>query len=218
MMGFFWQGLLVGASLIIAIGAQNAYLIKQGLSKQYIATVAGICFLGDVVLMSFSVLGAGNMFAQTPWLNLALTLIGCVFLLVYAYRCFKSAYVGQASLSDDVLINNTSKTHKQVALMAFALTFLNPHVYIDTIVIIGGIATTLTITQKWWFLIGSLSTSLVWFFGVGYGSRLLLPWFSKPKTWQILDASIGVLMLWLASGLFEHAHDLFNQGIFNTLG
>lgn len=211
-MTVFWQGLFVGASLIVAIGAQNAYLIKQGLSKQYIATVAGICFLGDVVLMSFSILGAGSMLTRIPLLSLILAIVGAIFLLLYSYRCLKSAYTGQSALhlqADKAVL----QTHKQVALMAFALTFLNPHVYLDTIIIIGGIAGTLTLEQKWWFLAGALTTSLIWFFGVGFGARLLLPWFAKSKTWQVLDFGIGILMFWLALGLVYYAHNLLQNPI-----
>lgn len=203
----FWQGLMVSASLIIAIGSQNAYLLKQGLSKQHIAIVAGICFLGDICLMSVGILGAGSIFAQAPWLSLSLAIIGAIFLSVYAYRCFKSAYTGSSfvHLQTD---GNNKQSRKQVALMTFALTFLNPHVYLDTVMILGGIAVTLSMQDKWSFLAGALLVSFVWFFGVGYGARLLTPWFSKAATWRVLDTLIGILMLWLAIGLYRYAYTL----------
>ena len=198
---------MVSASLIIAIGAQNAYLLKQGLSKQHIAVVAGICFLGDFLLMGFGVLGAGTLFASVPWLSLALALLGAVFLSVYAYRCFKSAYTGQSAVHLEAA-QTPKQTRKQVAIMAAALTFLNPHVYLDTVVIIGSVAGTLSQLDKWWFLAGSLTASLVWFFGVGYGARFLLPLFSQKRTWRLLDSAIGVLMLWIALGLYRYAYVL----------
>ena len=203
----FWHGLMVSAGLIIAIGAQNAYLLKQGLSKQHVAVVAGICFLGDFCLMTFGIMGAGSLFAKFPWLSLSLAIVGALFLSVYAYRCFKSAYTGASGLH--LQAEQTQKqTRKQVAMMALALTFLNPHVYLDTVVILGGIAGTLSMADKWSFLAGALLASLVWFFGVGYGARLLLPWFAKARTWRLLDTGIGILMLWLAIGLYRYAYVL----------
>ena len=193
----FWHGLMVSMGLIVAIGAQNAYLLKQGLSKQHIAVVAGICFLGDFCLMTFGIMGAGTLFAKFPWLSLSLAIVGALFLSVYAYRCFKSAYTGASALHSQAE-QTPKQTRKQVAMMAFALTFLNPHVYLDTVVILGGIAGTLSMADKWGFLAGALLASLLWFFGVGYGARLLLPWFAKARTWRMLDTGIGVLMLWLA--------------------
>ena len=152
----FWHGLMVSMGLIVAIGAQNAYLLKQGLSKQHIAVVAGICFLGDFCLMTFGIMGAGTLFAKFPWLSLSLAIVGALFLSVYAYRCFKSAYTGASALH--LQAEQTPKqTRKQVAMMAFALTFLNPHVYLDTVVILGGIAGTLSMADKWGFWQGLCS-------------------------------------------------------------
>lgn len=203
----FIQGLFVSGGLIIAIGAQNAFVLKQGLMKNHIFWVALTCFLCDFVLMSFGVLGFGSLISQSPMATIALAVVGALFLAVYGLRAMRSAIAGGTSLT----LDNDSKQSTLLATIGttLALTLLNPHVYLDTVVIIGGVAGTLGFEQKIAFLVGSLLVSTAWFFGLGYGARLLIPLFKKAITWQILDAIIALVMWAIAISLGVYAYELY---------
>lgn len=203
----FIQGLFVSGGLIIAIGAQNAFVLKQGLMKNHIFWVALTCFLCDFVLMSFGVLGFGSLISQSPMATIALAVVGALFLAVYGLRAMRSAIAGGTSLT----LDNDSKQSTLLATIGttLALTLLNPHVYLDTVVIIGGVAGTLGFEQKIAFLVGSLLVSATWFFGLGYGARLLIPLFKKAITWQILDAIIALVMWAIAISLGVYAYELY---------
>lgn len=156
--------------------------------------------------MSMGVLGVGEIIGQSQTATLALSLFGAVFLFWYGYRAFKSAHQGTSSLAMDN--TQTTGTLGKTIATTLALTLLNPHVYIDTLILIGAVASPLTLAQKYQFLIGVLFASASWFFGLGYGARLLIPLFKKPKTWQILDFLIGLVMWIIALGLIKYAYGL----------
>lgn len=197
------KGALTSGTLIIAIGAQNAFVLKQGLLKNNIFWVALICFLCDVLLMVIGVLGVGSIINSSVFATVGLAIVGGLFLLLYGFKSFQSAW----SSSSAIDISNDVKTipiHKTI-VVTLAITLLNPHVYLDTLVVVGGIAGTLSFDQKINFLIGVLLASFVWFFGLGYGSRWLIPIFKKPKAWKVLDFGIGCLMFWLSYQLIQFA-------------
>lgn len=195
------HGFLVSGSLIVAIGAQNAFVLKQGLLKQHVFWVCLLCFLCDFILLGIGVLGAGSVIAQSPTATIALSLFGALFLFVYGGRAFVGAYRGNQGLSvDDTKCANLGKT----IATTLALTLLNPHVYIDTVVLIGGITSALDMSQKYAFLLGALSASFLWFFGLGFGARLLVGLFAKPITWRILDILIGLIMWVIAINLINN--------------
>lgn len=200
------QGFFVSFGLIVAIGAQNAYVLKQGLLKQHIFWVCLVCFLCDFTLLSLGVLGLGSLISQSNLATLSLAIFGAVFLLWYGFRSFRSAYQGGANLSVDGTRSQT--TLKQTIATTLALTLLNPHVYLDTLVLVGSIASPLTTAEKYQFLIGAVLASALWFFGLGFGARLLIPLFAKPNTWRILDAIIGVIMWAIAFSLIRYAVNL----------
>ncbi|MBN6066380.1 amino acid transporter [Aggregatibacter actinomycetemcomitans] len=197
------QGFLVSGSLIVAIGAQNAFVLKQGLLKQHTFWIALTCFLCDFVLISIGVLGLGSLISTSPTASLALSIVGALFLFVYGLRAFNSAYKGNSRL----LLDNPAQkqTALKTILITLAITLLNPHVYLDTVVIIGGIAGTLNPTDKLAFLIGAIIASGLWFFCLAYGARLLIPFFRRPIVWRILDAVIGVIMWLIAGSLVKYA-------------
>lgn len=197
------QGFFVSFGLIVAIGAQNAYVLKQGLLKQHIFWVCLVCFLCDFTLLSLGVLGLGSLISQSNLATLGLAIFGAVFLLWYGFRSFRSAYQGGANLSVDGTRSQT--TLKQTIATTLALTLLNPHVYLDTLVLVGSIASPLATTEKYQFLIGAVFASALWFFGLGYGARLLIPLFAKPNTWRVLDGFIGVVMWAIAFSLIKYA-------------
>ncbi|WP_417884050.1 LysE/ArgO family amino acid transporter [Vibrio rumoiensis] len=193
------KGAFVSGSLIVAIGSQNAFLLKSGLKNNYVMLVATICFMGDILLISTGVLGVGVLLQQAPILTEILTLIGIAFLCWYGWLSAKSAWRGQSHL--DIDHSEVSRNWIKVAMMTLAMTFLNPHVYLDTIVVLGGITSSLNFEEKRWFLVGALSASAIWFYGVAYIAKKLIPLFANPKTWQVLDSVIAVIMFSIAAGL-----------------
>ena len=202
-MDSFLHGFVVCFGLIVSIGAQNAFLLKQGILKQHVFWIALICFVCDVLLMGVGVLGLGSLIAQSPISSLILALIGALFLFTYGSRSFIAAYHGSSQLL--MQQDKTKSSLKKAVLVTLAITLLNPHVYIDTVVIVGGIGGTLSFEQKIQFLIGALICSFLWFFGVGYGAGLLSPYFEKRRTWQILDSITGLIMYGIALSLLTYA-------------
>ena len=200
MLELFLKGAMISIGLIIAIGAQNAFVLKQGLARHHIFWVALTCFLCDAVLMSAGVLGLGSLISANRMATFGLALVGALFLFWYGFKAFRSAYQGTGYL--EAAAGNAVKTSLQTVLMAtLAITLLNPHVYLDTVVVLGGVAGTLAASEKLPFLLGAISISGLWFFGLGYGARLLSPLFKNPGTWQALDLLSGVIMWWIAAEL-----------------
>ncbi|RRD90927.1 LysE/ArgO family amino acid transporter [Conchiformibius steedae] len=203
-MSVFIKGLLTSAGLIMAIGSQNAFVLKNGLQKNHVLLICTICFFCDFCLMSLGVLGMGSALAGKPALISAFALFGGVFLSVYGGLSFKKAFFQNHILEAD----KSSNTHSRKAAVfgTLAVTLLNPHVYLDTVVLIGSIAGTLTAAEKVRFLAGALLTSFVWFFALGLGARLLQPLFRQARAWKILECVIGCVMWWIAFGLFRFAY------------
>lgn len=206
-MDFFIQGFLVCGGLIIAIGAQNAFVLKQGLLKNNILPIILTCFACDFVLISLGVLGLGSMISESQMATVALAIVGTLFLTVYGARAFRSAYRGNSTLELSHDNHVQQSTWKAIAT-TLAITLLNPHVYLDCFAIIGGIAGTIPADSKIFFLAGALCTSLLWFFGLGYGARLLIPFFKRSITWRILDGMIGLVMWAIAFNLAKFAWQL----------
>lgn len=207
-MDSFLHGFVVCFGMIVSIGAQNAFLLKQGILKQHVFWIAFICFLCDVVLMTLGVLGLGSIIAQSPISSLILAIIGAVFLFTYGSRSFITAYRGTEKLLAE---QGGGISLKKAVMVTLAITLLNPHVYIDTVVIVGGIGGTLTFEQKIYFLIGALVCSFLWFFGLGYGAGLLSRYFEKRRTWQILDSITGLIMYAIALSLLLYVIKLFGK-------
>ncbi|XXQ68052.1 LysE/ArgO family amino acid transporter [Neisseriaceae bacterium B1] len=167
-----------------------------------ICVLGGICFVCDFLLIGLGVLGVGGLISQSPVLSLALALGGALFLLWYGVKSFRAALSKQhgALLVQE---NGGSGSLKATVLSTLVITLLNPHVYIDTVVLIGGIAALLRANEKPWFLLGTVCVSFVWFFGLDYGARLLNPIFANPKAWRVLEFLIGAMMWYLSFGLFK---------------
>ena len=191
------RGALISASLIIAIGAQNLFVLKQGLLRNHIFYVSGICFICDFVLMSIGILGVGTFISNNPFITNILAILGALFLIWYGFKAFKSAIKGTSSMQVQSQDSNNNSLVK-VILATLAITLLNPHVYLDTVVIVGGIAGTLNSEQKMAFLTGAVCVSFIWFFSIGYGARLLTPLFKQKKMWVVLDCLVGLVMFYIA--------------------
>ncbi|WP_258239431.1 LysE/ArgO family amino acid transporter [Arcobacter sp. LA11] len=194
----FLKAFLISLSLIVAIGAQNAYILKLGLLKQHVLKAVLFCVITDSLLITAGVLGLGLFIKGNQLLINGIAIFGIVFLTVYAFLSFKAALKNESLKIDDEVKTNPIK---QVFSLLFMFTFLNPHVYLDTVLLIGGIGANVEESYRSYFLLGAISASFFWFFSLGFGARFLIPLFKKPITWKILDISIGFLMLYIAYSL-----------------
>ncbi|MFC3571561.1 LysE/ArgO family amino acid transporter [Paracoccus simplex] len=191
----YLAGLGTALSLIVAIGAQNAFVLKQGLMRRHVLATCAFCALSDAVLITAGVLGAGALAARAPWFLEAMRWGGAVFLLVYGARAFRAAWRGGESLRAGQGATGLAATLGVLA----ALTWLNPHVWLDTVVLIG------SISARWedkpGFVAGAVSGSVIFFFALGYGARWLSPLFARPAAWRVLDLLVGLVMWSIALGL-----------------
>ena len=200
MLDIYLKGFIVTISLIMAIGAQNAYILKLGLLKQYVLLSVLMCITFDFILISAGVFGLGYFIQGNQLLINSIAIFGIVFLIFYAALSFKSAFKNESLQVDG---NVKTNPLKQVLSLILVFTFLNPHTYLDTILLIGGIGANIENEFKIYFLLGAVSASSVWFFSLGFGARFLIPLFKKQITWKILDISIGFLMLFIAYSLID---------------
>lgn len=192
------SGFGLGLSLILAIGSQNAFVLKQGLKKQHVFAVCLFCALSDALLISAGVAGFGAVTAKYPNIVTIAKIAGAVFLLVYGLQSLHSSVTKSHAITGDA--EAVSSLRKSL-LLCFGFTWLNPHVYLDTLVLVGMVST--GASSKLMFAVGAICASFVFFFSLGYGSRLLSPLFAKPKAWNVLDALVGVLMIYLAWHLYS---------------
>ena len=188
----FFTGIGSGAGLIIAIGSQNAFVLTQGIRRQHHLTVALICALCDTVLISAGVAGMGGLIEKSPSLIPIAAGGGALFLIIYGLKSLVSVLKPSRGLEET---RHAIKNRKQVILATLAFTLLNPHVYLDTVVLLGGISGTFTGSGRYLFGAGAVSMSFLWFFGLSVGAGALAPLFRKPLTWRILDGLV-VLVMW----------------------
>jgi L-lysine exporter family protein LysE/ArgO len=184
------EGFFLGAGLIIAIGAQNAFVLRQGLLREHVFAVATVCALSDLLLIAAGVSGVGGLVREAPAVAMAVTVAGAAFLFGYGLLAFRRALApGRLDAAD-----RGAKSLGAAILTALALTFLNPHVYLDTVVLIGSISARHAGWAAVAFAAGAGAASIVWFYGLGFGARLLAPLFARPAAWRALDLFIAVVM------------------------
>lgn len=198
----FIKGLGLGLSLIVAIGAQNAFVLSQALRKNHVLTMILACIAFDVFGISLGIAGVGSLVSGNTVLMNLTTWGGALFLLWYGFSSFRSALSGGTleTSSDDA-----KPSRKKILLALMAVTFLNPHYYLDTVVLIGSLAGQFPGTDRLLFWAGTLTASVIWFFSLGFGATLLVPLFRKPMTWKVLDGLIGCTMWSIAFGLIRGA-------------
>ena len=195
------KGLGFGAGLIVAIGSQNAFVLRQGLKREHVFWVALVSSLGDVLLILLDTLGLGTVFSSSPPLIRLATWGGALFLLWYGFRSFRSALRPQ---SLELKGERTRSSLKATVLATLAFSLLNPHVYLDTVVLIGSVAANESLEGRTLFALGASLASILWFFSLAYGATHLTPLFRNPRAWQILDALVGVTMWGIALSLLLH--------------
>ncbi|MGM0559741.1 MAG: LysE/ArgO family amino acid transporter [Pseudomonadota bacterium] len=183
-------GFLLGFSLILAIGSQNAFVLRQGLRGEHLLAVCLVCAFSDAVLISVGVAGFGEITRHLPGLEPLLRYAGAAFLLVYGARSFRAAWRGKEALDP---ARSAPPGLTATLGVCLALTWLNPHVYLDTVVLLGSVSTQYP-GEQGLFALGAITASFVFFFMLGYGARLLRPLFARPAAWQWLEAVVGVIM------------------------
>lgn len=188
------SGLFLGLSLIIAIGAQNAFVLRQGLRREHVFVVCLTCALSDALLISLGVFALGTVTDLIPGIEPALRYGGAAFLLAYGLRSARSAMTGSSALTSG---DGARQGLGATLATALAFTFLNPHVYLDTVLLIGSIASQYP-GREAAFGAGAVTGSFLFFFSLGYGARLLAPVFARPDAWRVLDGVIAVVMIGLA--------------------
>ncbi|GAB3147850.1 LysE/ArgO family amino acid transporter [Microbacterium neimengense] len=223
-------GLGLGLSLIVAIGAQNLFVLSQGIRREHVLTVALVCAASDAVLIAVGVSGLGLVLETAPWTVQVARWAGAAFLLAYALLAARRVWrptdppaVDATSARDAVPVSPTAadagsndstavqtsqavrpvpvRTSRTAALVTcLALTWLNPHVYLDTVFLLGSVANTHG-DNRWWFASGAMLASLAWFLSLAYGARLLGRMFTSPITWRVLDGIIAVVMALIALSL-----------------
>lgn len=197
----FLQGLALSLGLIVAIGAQNAFVLRQGLRREHVFSVVLFCAVADAILIIAGVMGMAQALGRSPALARALALAGAVFLAAYGWQALQRARTPQqltATQRGSVLSRGAALAQ------AAAFTLLNPHVYLDTVLLLGSIGAQQPAVVRPWFLAGACSASLLWFSLLGFGSRWLAPLFARPRAWQVLDGLIALTMFVLAALLVQH--------------
>ena len=192
----FLSGFSIGLSLILAIGAQNAFVLKQGLLRKHVLIVCLICALSDAILITLGVMGFGEIVLAYPWIELFSKYAGAFFLISYGLISLYSS----AKNTHNLLPSKDSKDSiSSTVITCLAFTWLNPHVYLDTVIMLGSISTQFSETHL--FGLGAITASFAFFFSLGFGASKLTSYFEKPSTWQILEVCIGATMIILGINL-----------------
>ena len=194
----FLRGLGLGASLIVAIGAQNAFVLRQGLRREQAVLVAAICAGCDALLITLGTAGVGGAIAHLPWLARLMSFLGAGFLFFYGLSAFR-----RASRPAALEIPSAPATRGGIAAAALSVSLLNPHVYLDTVVLVGGISAQYPVFPRLFFALGAVCASCVWFFSLTLGAAHLAPVFRRPQAWRVLDCGVGIVMWVIACSLVQ---------------
>lgn len=199
-LGAALTGGALGLTLIVAIGAQNAFVLRQGLRREHVGAIVLLCAAADALLMTAGIAGLAQLLGRQPSLTRWLALGGAAFLLAYGLRAL---WRGLRPGALNAAAGTAGLSLRQALAQAAAFTLLNPHVYLDTVVLVGSIGARQG-AMRWWFAAGAMAASAVWFSALGFGAQRLAPLFARPGAWRVLDALIGVTMLGLALALVGH--------------
>ncbi|MCD8504635.1 MAG: LysE/ArgO family amino acid transporter [Burkholderiaceae bacterium] len=200
--GVFIQAFGLSLGLIVAIGAQNAFVLRQGLRREHVSLVVTFCAVVDATLIAAGVLGMAKVLQGHSGLAQLLAIAGAVFLTAYGIQALRRARQTQRLTAS---IDGAKTAWWLIMAQAAGFTLLNPHVYLDTVLLVGSIGAQQPEALQGWFIAGASTASLSWFVLLGFGARWLAPVFAKPRAWQLLDIGIGAVMLTLAMLLLRHA-------------
>ncbi len=189
----FLPGFFAGLGLIVAIGAQNAFVIRQGLKRQHVLAVVAICALADAALIALGIAGLGAIIQGLPWLLEGVRWFGVAYLTWFGIKSVRSAFKNQTMDTS----GNEAGSLKKAVLAVLGFTFLNPHVYLDTVILLGSISNQFA-EDRWIFGFGAMTASVVWFSTIGFGARAASRFMSKPIFWRVLDSLIAIVMFSIA--------------------
>lgn len=192
-------GFALGLTLIVAIGAQNAFVLRQGLRREHVGAIVAFCATADALLMAAGIAGLAQLLGHQPMLAQGLTAGGALFLAAYGLRALARARHGGTLGAAG---GAAPLTRRAALAQTAAFTLLNPHVYLDTVLLVGSVGAQMG-EARWWFAAGAAAASVLWFTALGFGARLLAPVFARPRAWQVLDALIGLTMLGIAALLVQ---------------
>ena len=204
------KGFFIGAGLIIAIGAQNAFILKCGLLKIHRFKLALFCALSDALLISIGIAGIAGNIGQWHLANAVLYLLGALYLYYFCYQALRDVFNKETLDASKGKFENMAI--KSLLVKICLLTYLNPHVYIDTVVLMGTIASNLAMSAHFPFAMGAILASFSWFFALAYGASFLSPFFKKPFSWQLLNSMIAIVMFLIASELLKSFYDIIMAG------
>ncbi|RJT23161.1 arginine exporter ArgO [Buttiauxella izardii] len=195
MLSYFFQGLTLGAALILPLGPQNAFVLNQGIRRQYHLMIASLCAISDVLLICGGIFGGSALLMQSPWLLAIVTWGGVAFLLWYGWGALRTAMSSNVELaSAEVLKQGRWK----IVATVLAVTWLNPHVYLDTFVVLGSLGGQLADEPKRWFALGTVSASILWFYGLAFLAAWLAPRLRTAKAQRIINGVVGIVMWFIA--------------------
>lgn len=200
MVDTYVQGLILGFSLIMAIGAQNAVVLKHGVQGIYPVWTAFICSFGDVILIALGVGGLGAIISQNDLLMSIAKWGGFSYLIWMSVVSFRACFRADSLICDD---QNSTPSFRRSITSVLVVTFLNPHVYLDTVILLGSIGSQFPNQLRLYFAIGTMSAGIIWFFSLSMAGKLLSPIFSKPRAWKILNGLVGIILIYVASTILE---------------
>ncbi|APG19734.1 arginine transporter [Kosakonia radicincitans] len=211
MLSYYFQGLMLGAALILPLGPQNAFVMNQGIRRQYHIMTAFLCTMSDVVLICAGVFGGSALLMQSPWLLALVTWGGVAFLLWYGFGALKTALSSHLELAS---AEASRQGRWRIIATMLAVTWLNPHVYLDTFVVLGSLGGQLDAEPKRWFALGTVSASFLWFFSLALLAAWLAPRLRTAKAQRLINAVVGLVMWFIA---FQLAHEGIHhvQGLFS---
>ncbi|MEE6801862.1 arginine exporter ArgO [Escherichia coli O8:H10] len=195
MLSYYFQGLALGAAMILPLGPQNAFVMNQGIRRQYPLMVAGLCALSDLILICAGIFGGSAVLMQSPWLMALGTWGGVAFLLWYGFGALKTAFSQQLELANAEVLK---QGRWRIIATMLAVTWLNPHVYLDTFVVLGSLGGQLAAEPRRWFALGTSSASFIWFFGLALLAAWLAPRLRTAKAQRIINVVVGVIMWFIA--------------------
>lgn len=201
MLAVFLQGFLLGAAMILPLGPQNAFVMNQGIRRQYHLMIALLCSLSDVVLICAGIFGGSALLSQSSLLMAIVTWGGVAFLLWYGWGAMKTAFSKNISLADAEIMK---QSRWRIIVTMLAVTWLNPHVYLDTFVVLGSVGSQFGAGARSWFAIGTIVASFTWFFSLALLAAWLAPWLNRPRSQRIINLFVGVVMWGIAIQLARH--------------